>query len=87
MIAAWDNKRNAITILEELLKCGISINQVEGNGYSALIKASIKGHKNIVEWLLQKGADKSLRSFDSKTALDYARENKHKEIIQLLDNK
>lgn len=87
LIAAWDNKRNAIAILEELLKCGISINQVEGNGYSALIKASIKGHKNIVEWLLQKGADKSLRSFNSKTALDYAMENKHKVIIQMLDNK
>lgn len=84
LMACWDNKKNAIDIMELLLGSGISINQVDGNGFSGLIKASIKGHNNIVEWLLAKGADSHIRDFESKDALAHAKLNQHNTIIAML---
>ncbi|OBV29467.1 hypothetical protein BKN38_02605 [Helicobacter sp. CLO-3] len=84
LMACWDNRKNAIEILEILIKHGISINQIDGNGYTGLIKASIKGHVKIVKWLLEHRADTKIRDFNSKSALDHAIENNHKEIEKLL---
>lgn len=85
LMACWDNKKNAIAIMEELLRYKISINQVDGNGFSAIIKASIKGHCDIAKWLLDKGADANIRDFKGKSALDHAKENAHNDIINLLE--
>jgi tryptophanase len=43
-----------------------------------------KGNIDIVKYLLEQGADKGVFSFEKKTALDYAYEKNHKEIIELL---
>ncbi len=85
LMACWDNRKNAIAIMELLLNSGISINQVDGNGFSGLIKACIKGHSNIVEWLLAKGADSFIRDFESRDAITHAKLNRHNKIVAMLE--
>lgn len=83
LVAAWDG---SLQVIEYLFSTGeFSINQTENNGFTALIKASIKGHVTIVKYLLKKGADNSIRDRMNKTALDYAIDKGHREIIMLLD--
>lgn len=83
LVAAWDG---SLQVIEYLLSTGeFSINQTENNGFTALIKASIRGHVTIVKYLLKQGADSSIRDRMNKTALDYAIDKGHQEIIMLLD--
>lgn len=86
LMACYDNRPNAIKILNALILCDISINQIDANGYSGLIKSAIKGHENITKWLLEKGIDTKLRDFNDKSALDYAIENNFTNIISLIKN-
>ena len=59
-----------------LLESNASVTQVDrGNGFTALTKAVIRNHLDCIELLLDYGADKSIFSFERKTALDYALEN------------
>lgn len=85
LMASYDNRKNALHILELLIKENISINQVDSNGYSALIKAAIKGHENIAKWLVDRSIDKNLRDFKEKKALDYAKENNFTNIIKIIE--
>ena len=52
---------------------------------TVLMLAASAGEKEIVEMLLARGADPKL-THDNKTALDYARERGHKEIVKILEN-
>jgi ankyrin repeat protein len=51
---------------------------------TALRRAAAAGHPAIVQYLLDKGADRSLPDADGKIALDYARENGHQAVVDLL---
>ncbi|MFH0824449.1 MAG: ankyrin repeat domain-containing protein [Pseudomonadota bacterium] len=52
---------------------------------TALMKASAKGHLEIVKLLLDNGADPRIKSFvGGRTALSLAEENRHHEIAQLI---
>lgn len=89
MIASWGGKLDLVTLLVENGAC---INQVDrGNGFTALIKAVWQNHPDIVKYLLEHNADRTICSFKAKTALDIAYEknsgNRYKEIIELLDEK
>ena len=82
MIAAWGGRLESVRLLVENGAC---VNQQDkGNGFTPLIKAVFKGNIDIVKYLLEQGADKGVFSFEKKTALDYAYEKNHKEIIELL---
>ena len=50
-----------------------------------LISASMRGHAKVVAELVRRGADRSLSDEEGKTALDYARENSHEEVVNQLD--
>lgn len=87
MIASWDGKQDMVELLVENGAC---INQADkGNGFTALIKAVWQNHPDIVRYLLEHNADRTICSFKAKTALDIAYEknsgNRYKEIIELLD--
>ena len=60
-------------------------NLPDHNGYTALMAAARKGHTDIVKMLLSL-PDHQLDTTDNcdKTALDYAKENEHAEIIEML---
>ncbi|MDB4712937.1 ankyrin repeat domain-containing protein [bacterium] len=51
---------------------------------TALINASIEGHRKIVEFLIKEGADVNGYDVDGKTPVDYAVKNGHKEIESIL---
>ena len=82
MIASWSGDYEIVKILVENGAC---LNQVDRkNGFSALIKAAFKNECSIAKYLVDAGADTSIQSFEEKTALDYARENKNAELISIL---
>lgn len=82
MIASWHGRDEIVKLLVENGAC---INQQDQkNGFTSLIKAVFNGHKTIAKYLLDKGADRTIFSFEFKTALDYAEERHDKDIIQLL---
>jgi ankyrin repeat protein len=82
MIAAWSGKVEEVAML---VKYGACINQQDkGNGFTALIKAVFNNNIDVVRYLISKGADATVSSFERKTALDYAYEKNHQEIIKIL---
>lgn len=85
LIAAWDNAMNVIRFLLETPNLNISLNQADGNGFTPLIKAAIKGHTEVVKYLLNHNADCDIRDKQDKSAHDYAVEKKRSNIIHLLE--
>lgn len=69
------------------LKGGGAINAVTENKETALIIASVKGHYDLVYWLLNNGANVSAVDEDQRAALYYAAVNGHLEIAAMLLNK
>ena len=61
------------------------VNGPDGKG-AALRQAAAVGHLAVVQYLLGKGADETLSDADGKLALDYARENGHQVIVDLLQD-
>lgn len=61
-----------------------NINDVDKHGATALMYAVRRGRKDIVELLIDKGADPHIITWGDKTALREAVKGGHKEIIKLL---
>ena len=82
MIAAWSGDYEIVKLLVEKGAC---LNQVDKkNGFTALIKAVFKNEIAIARYLVDKGADTTISSFEEKTALNYAMDNNNQELISLL---
>jgi hypothetical protein len=72
-------------IVAFLLEKGIDVNQQDKDGFTALMEASWKGHKEIVQMLMQdKRIEINKQDKNGWTALIMASENGHKEIVQML---
>ncbi|QTQ16246.1 ankyrin repeat domain-containing protein [Treponema parvum] len=64
-------------VIDAFFKNKLSINQFYADGKTPLILAAENCSKNeTIAFLLQRGAEKSLRSREGKTAFDYANKNK-----------
>ena len=61
-----------------------NVNTISYTGKTALIYTASNNLTEMTEYLLSKGADKSIKDTDGKTALDYANEKGYMEIIKLL---
>lgn len=78
-------------IVKMLLENGAKVNgQEKENGATALIyiasnkEVSAQTRTEIVKMLLENGADKSLKTKEGKTALDWAKEVKNEDVVELL---
>ncbi|WP_220399523.1 ankyrin repeat domain-containing protein [Filimonas effusa] len=61
------------------------ISQADNEGFTLLHRETIAGNRTSIEILLEKGADKGLKTHNGKTALDYARQLNWTHIIPLLE--
>lgn len=73
-------------IVERLLAAGADPNIVAGDatGWTALVAAASAGHASTVETLLRGGADPAIKSKQGESALDFAQEKGHAEVIRIL---
>ena len=71
--------------VEVLLKNGANINAIDSlEHFTPLMYAAAEGNTDVVKILLKHGADKNLKDVDGDTAANFARKNKHTEIVELL---
>ena len=69
MVCAWSGFENGVDFL---LQQGACVNQQDNNGLTALMKACIKEHKNII-FTLSRITDIRIRDKKNKTAFEYLR--------------
>ena len=70
-----------------LLKRGAEVN-VQGTleGFTPLMTAAAEGLTDVVRLLLGAGADRDIKDVDGDTALSFARQNGHAEVLALLES-
>ena len=73
-------------VVNALLEANADPNICLDSGLSPLIMASIWGYPQIVQKLLQNNADIFKKNDSGKTALSLAEENKHDEVVAILEN-
>jgi hypothetical protein len=82
-LACW--KGLSRDIIERLLELGADVNlKSSGDGYTALSYASSKGHRDLVELLLNRGADILMKTNEGYSALYCASSCGHKNVVKLL---
>lgn len=77
---------NAINNFKVALDDGADINGLDGEGWTALQKASRGGYKRMVIFLLENGADATIKDKQGYDALFYATYEKRDEIVEILIN-
>jgi ankyrin repeat protein len=81
----WTAEKGNIQAMWELLRRGARVNMQNNSGQTALMLASRSGNIAAVGLLLKKGGDAAVVDFEKKSALDYAREHQHKDVMRLLE--
>ncbi|HYF98323.1 MAG TPA: ankyrin repeat domain-containing protein, partial [Coxiellaceae bacterium] len=83
------NRKNMIAMVLEKDPAAVNkkpSNQETGQGFpSMLIEAARAGHKDLVAYLLDKGANSDYETIIGETALKVAQQNGHEEIVALLN--
>lgn len=70
-----------------LLEWGADVNaQGTLEGFTPLMTAAAEGNVDVVHLLLAAGADANVEDKDGDTALSFARQNGHAEVVALLEN-
>ncbi len=72
--------------VEFLLEQGADPNVKDNvEGWTSLMYAAAEGNRDVVQILIDNGADVSLKDTDGETAIDFARNNGHKSVVDLLE--
>jgi len=75
-----------VETVEVLLDAGAEIDlQGTLEGFTALMTAAAEGQIEVVRLLLARGADPAIKDVDGDTALNFARQNGHTAVAQLLE--
>ncbi|KAJ6160634.1 hypothetical protein N7470_004030 [Penicillium chermesinum] len=80
--ASWLGLTDTVNVLID--RHSYNINEKGNHGRTALVAACSRGHLEIVQMLLENGADMTLRDFDGHDSLTTASLNGHLEIVRLL---
>jgi ankyrin repeat protein len=75
---------NQAQIVEWLLDAGADVNARQQMDYTPLMGAAANARLDILELLLARGADPSLRTTDGKNAADLARDHGHEQVAARL---
>jgi len=79
---------NRLDLMEELLSRGTDIDTRHWDGNTALHAAALMGHKEAVTFLLERGADPTIRDTHWKgNAADKARYAKHMEVAEIIERR
>lgn len=84
---------NHYDVAAKLIEAGAQVNVVQADGFTPLMGAAQNGNMQMVQLLLEQGADvnaridKNAAQFANMTALDFAKQGNHAEIAALLDAK
>ena len=70
--------------VKELLQKGVKADAADSNGFTALMYAAWKGHKDVVEILLVAGAKIDAADNNGNTALMLAAREGHKDVVEIL---
>src|ERR671922_1514990 len=77
--------QNHNEIARLLIKNGANVNYVYEGGFTPLMHAAAAGNGELVKILVDGGADPTTKNSEGKTALAFARENKHYDVVELLN--
>jgi ankyrin repeat protein len=84
------SKKVSTDVMDLLLESGADVNSAliskTAAGWTALLFAVVNGDYDLVKYLLSQGANVNHTSDEGSTALSLARQEKYKEIINLLKN-
>jgi ankyrin repeat protein len=83
-VAALQGKLDAVKHLVDELH--IDIDYLDRTGSTALMYAAYAGHKDIVEFLVKRGANLAIKNLKGGTASRYAAYAGHKIIVEFLNN-
>ena len=78
------NKENYVKIFALIVKVSQNLNITVRHDITALINATEYNEESLVIKLLEKGADKSLKTIEGYTAYDYALTNRNYRLMELL---
>ena len=78
-------KYDEVNVITTLIDAGSDPNAVTNTGRTPLHVACLNGKYASAEVLLQHGADIWKKSNDGTNAIDYAKQNNHPSIVQLLE--
>mgnify|MGYP002725625753 CR=1 FL=1 len=73
-------------IVKLLVKEGAELNKLHPKGATALMKAAFAGNERIVDYLIEKGADPTIKTKLKETAAEYAKGGGHSILEEKLRN-
>lgn len=73
--------------IHRLLHSDVDLNQLDAQGRSLLIEATLEKRADLVKILLEHGGDPKLADHEGETALHFAAQAQQAEIVQLLIDK
>jgi len=78
------DKSMAQQVIELMAKYGANLNTLDACGYTPLMQCTVADNPELVELLLQLGADRNIRDKEGHRAVDIAYELGHRYLYQLL---
>ena len=80
-------ERNQTEMADLLIDIGADVNSENRNGMTPLMIAARQGNTVLVRKLIEKGADVRKTDFTGRDAVNWAQENRHSAVVQLLQQR